>query len=174
MEGKIDTLYKGFNIIKNSGLVLAGIAVFLMMTFIVLDVLLRNVFSASFPGNYEIIQRYLMPLAVFPAIAITYSSGLMPKITMFVEKLPEKVQYIINLFLLFLEMFVMILIFYYSWKYAIQGLQSGVTFPAGGKMYPLYPVLFLVPLGFALLTIELVFNIIREFMKRPFASGTTS
>ncbi|WP_216829671.1 TRAP transporter small permease [Alkalihalobacterium elongatum] len=173
MEGKIDALYKGFNVIKNGGLILAGIAVFLMMGFIVVDVLLRNVFSASLSGSYEIIQRYLMPLAVFPAIAITYSSGLMPKITMFVEKLSGKVQYIINLFLLFLEIFVMILIFYYSWRYAIQGLQAGVTFPAGGKMYPLYPVLFLVPLGFALLTIELVFNIIKELMKKPFSSRTT-
>ncbi|OLO36370.1 hypothetical protein BTR23_15995 [Alkalihalophilus pseudofirmus] len=173
MEGKIDTLYKGFTKIKNGGLVLAGVAVFLMMAFIVVDVTLRNLFNASISGNYEIIQRYLMPLAVFPAIAITYSSGLMPKITMFVEKLSEKAQYIINMLLLFLEIFVMILIFYYSWKYAVQGLQAGVTFPAGGKMYPLYPVLFLVPIGFALLMIELVFNIIKEFMKNPFSSKTT-
>lgn len=155
-----------FSIIKKGSLVVSGIAVFLMMIFIVAEVILRNIFSMSISGNYEILENYLMPLAVFPVIAITYSSGLMPKITMLVDKFTGKAQYIINLFLLLLELLVMGLIFYLTLDYAIQGLHDGAAFPAGGKMYPLYPVYFLVPLGFGLFIIEIIFNIIYEIKQR--------
>lgn len=165
MEGNSAILTKSFNRLKVGGLAVSGIAVLIIMGIIVVDVTLRNLFNSSISGNYEIIQKYFMPLAIFPAMALTYSSGLMPRLGMFVEKLSAKSQNVIHVILTFIDLFVMVLVTVYTWNYAMQALAEKLTFPAGGGMYPLYPILFLVPIGFAMLGIEIIYKIIEALKK---------
>lgn len=165
MAEKPSSTYRVFSVVKKSSLLISGIAVFLMMLFISAEVILRNVFSTSISGNYEITESYFMPLIVFPVIAITYSSGLMPKINMVVNKFPGKIQSLINLLLLLLEILAMFLIVFLTWSYAVDATKDGIGFSAGSIMYPLYPVFYLVPLGFALLIIELLFDFITVFKR---------
>lgn len=158
MDGGLLKVKNGFNYIKTSGLVLSAVGIVVIMVIIAIDVFLRNVLNSSISGNYELIQKYLMPLAVFPAMAITYSSGIMPRLDMIVEKLSLKIQNGIHMIISLIDFLIMVLLTFYTWNYAMQALEAKVTFPAGGAMYPLYPILFIVPIGFVLLAIEILLN----------------
>ncbi|OLO36964.1 hypothetical protein BTR23_14555 [Alkalihalophilus pseudofirmus] len=160
-------LMKTYNIysrIKFIGLIISGIFLFGMMVFIVLDVLSRNFLSRSIPGNYEIVRYYFMPLALFPGVAYAYGTGIFPRITMIVSKLSKKIQKFIVIVLLIVELILFSLIAYFGLQYGLHGIEEGLAFPAGGKMYPLYPFIFLVPIGFAMLIIEIIFLIIKNLL----------
>lgn len=157
--------YKIFSIIKLIGLLISGISLFLMMLFIVGDVLSRNFLSKSIPGNYEVVGNYFMPLAVFPGLAFTYGTGIFPRITMVVSKFSRRLQKVIVILLLLFEGILFFLLAYYGLQYALEGLKEGFSFPAGGKLYPLYPFIFLVPIGFGLLIIEILFLLIKNIMQ---------
>ncbi|WP_216831158.1 TRAP transporter small permease [Alkalihalobacterium elongatum] len=154
--------YVIYSRIKFIGLIISGICLFLMMVFIVADVLSRNILSKSIPGNYEIVRYYFMPLALFPGVAYAYGTGIFPRITMIVSKLSKKIQKLIVILLLFVELVLFSLVFYFGLQYGLSGVEEGLAFPAGGKMYPLYPFIFLVPIGFGMLIIEIIFLIIRN------------
>ena len=165
MDGGLLKFKNGFNYIKTSGLVLSAIGIVIIMLTIAIDVFLRNVFNSSISGNYELIQKYLMPLVVFPAMAITYASGIMPRLGMIVEKFSPKIQYVIHMIISLIDFLIMVLLIYYTWNYAMQALAAKVTFPAGGAMYPLYPILFIVPIGFVLLAIEILLTMMSATKK---------
>lgn len=158
--------YKIFNYIKIFGVVISGIAVLGMVFVISYDVFMRTVFSQSIRGGFEIIQNYFLPLIVFPSIAYVYGSGVLPKMDMLLEKLNMKLKRIIVYVLIALELFVLILIVQFSWEYAISGLEKKSAFPAGGSLYPLYPLFFIIPISFLLIIIENIFVIIRNIERK--------
>ncbi|OLO37862.1 hypothetical protein BTR23_13030 [Alkalihalophilus pseudofirmus] len=156
--------YKVLNTIKIIGLWISGISLFLMMLFIVGDVVSRNFLSRSIPGGYEFVRNYFMPLTLFPALAFAYGTGIFPRITMVVTKFRMVKQRMIVILLLILEGILFFLITYYGLLYAIESSIQGIAFPAGGNLYPIYPLIFLVPICFGLIIIEIVFLIIKNIM----------
>ncbi|MFC0272513.1 TRAP transporter small permease subunit [Metabacillus herbersteinensis] len=160
--------YKVFNYIKLVGIWISGISVLVMMLFIVYDVTARTLFSGSIRGGFEIIQNYLMPLVVFPGLAFAYSSGVLPKMDLILDKVSEKVQKVIIFSMLLVELFVLVLIVQFSWEYAMSSLERKTSFPAAGTLYPLYPLFFLIPAAFAMIVTENVFILIRNILvKEP-------
>ncbi|MGO4888375.1 TRAP transporter small permease subunit [Anaerobacillus sp. MEB173] len=154
-----------FNKVKKIGLYISGISVFLMMFFIVADVFIRNILNSSISGNFEFVKNYFMPMAVFPALAFTFGSGILPRINIYIEKMREQFQRITAITLLLFEMVLFLLLTYYGWQYAVMSMEESLVFSAGGNMYPLYPAIFLVPLGFGLVTIEIVFLLIKNIVQ---------
>lgn len=160
--------YKIFDYIKLLGILISGISVLGMMFFIVYDVTVRTLFSGSIRGGFEIIQNYMMPLVVFPGLAYTYASGVLPKMDLILEKVSEKSQKAMIFLMIILELFVLVLIVQFSWEYAMSGLERKSAFPAAGTLYPLYPLFFLIPIAFAMIVIENIFILIRNIMlKEP-------
>ncbi|WP_156289636.1 TRAP transporter small permease [Oceanobacillus salinisoli] len=155
--------YKIFNKIKIGGLILSGSTIFIMMLFIVADVALRNMLNSSVLGSYEITEYLLMPLAFFPGLAFAYSSGIMPRVEMFVVKLKIGHQRNIFIALLILEMILFLLLTFYGFQYALTGTEEILGFSMKGTIIPYYPILYFVPLGFLLLSIEIFFLIIKNF-----------
>ena len=49
--------YTQFKRITTAGAIISGVAVFVLMLFIVLDVVLRNMGGASIPGGFEIVEN---------------------------------------------------------------------------------------------------------------------
>ena len=137
-----------------------------MMLFISAEVLLRNVFNASIPGNYEIVQNYFMPIVTFPILVYAYSTGILPRVHMVVVKFSEKVQKVVLFILIVIELVLFTLIFIHSLQYSLSAVAQGMSFPASGSLYPLYPVLFLVPFGFGLLIIELLFIFVKNVREK--------
>lgn len=129
--------------------------VLIMMVYITLDVLVRNFSKTSLVGTYEIVQYYIMPISVFLSIPYAYSSGVMPKLVLMVNKIPkvrirENMQLLCNAigFLIYLTLT------YYSLRYAIQSTLDGYAVIVGSSLVPAYHIYYLIPLAFALMSVE--------------------
>jgi TRAP-type C4-dicarboxylate transport system permease small subunit len=156
--------YTVYGRLKLAGALLSGVAIFAMMLWIVADVVSRNFVGGSIPGNFEVAQNYFMPLAVFPALAYVYGSGVLPKMDLLMHRFPQGVQTAVVYLLLLLELVVFSLITYYTWEYALYGMGREEAFPAGGDLYPLWPLFFLVPVGLAMVVIETLFVVARNLL----------
>lgn len=167
MEG-VWRAYKIFNFIKLIGILISGISVLVMMFFIVYDVAVRTLFTSSIRGGFEIIQNYMMPLVVFPGLAYVYASGILPKMDLILDKFSEKIQKVMIFLMILVELFVLVSIVHFSWEYAMSGVERKTAFPAGGTLYTLYPIFFLIPIAFVLIIFENIFILIRNIMvKEP-------
>lgn len=163
---RVEAAYGWWRKVTLVGAMLSGLAVFGLMCFIVADVVSRNFLGGSISGSFEIAQNYFMPLAVFPAMAYVYGTGVLPKMDLLMHRFPVAAQNAVVHLLLLLELVVFAVLTYYTWIFAVDGMDRGVSFPAGGDLYTLWPLFFLVPLGFVMVLVETVFvalhNIGRE------------
>lgn len=157
-------VYKAFGYLKLVGALVSGVAIFAMMLWIVSDVVSRNFLGGSISGSFEIAQNYFMPLSVFPALAYVYGSGVLPKMDLVMHKLPRVAQDAVIYLLLALEVVLFGLLTYYTWEYALFGMERGTSFPAGGELYPLWPLFFLVPVGFAMVLVETLFVLAKNVL----------
>lgn len=151
---------------KMLGVFTGGIAAVLMMLIIVADVFLRNVFNSPISGTYEIVQYYLMPLAIFPAIAYTYSSGILPRISELIEKAPKRFNILTTVIIIIIEFIIFSLLAIYGWKFAMSGVSDRMAIPVGGSLFPLYPIYFLIPIGFGLVVLEILLSAIKPIVSR--------
>lgn len=158
--------YDFFSKVKFIGVVISGLAILTMMLAIVADVASRNLTGASILGVYEITQNYLMILAIFAALPFVYSSGIMPKLELLFERFKGRGRTILINGILVLEILVYAAMAYYSWQFAMTGLGNESGFMAGGKIYPLYPVLFVIPISFLGMTIECIFAILNNLTSK--------
>ncbi len=158
---RLSTAYAAWRRVTLAGALLSGAAIFAMMLFIAADVLRRNLLGGSIPGSFEISQNYLMPLSVFPGLAYVYGSGALPKMDFFTPRL-RAVRRQVVLSLLVLESVLLAVVTVYTWSYATDGMERGVSFPAGGDLYTLWPFFFLVPIGFAMVLVEVLFAMTRN------------
>jgi len=140
------------------GVFVSGLAILGMMLIIVVDVTMRNVFSSPVSGTYEIVQFFLMPLAIFPALAYTYQSGVLPRLIEMVEKLPAGFQKFNRVFITIIEIIIFTLLMVYGFKFAMSGLADQMAIPVSGSLIPVYPVYFLVPLSFASVLLEVLLS----------------
>ena len=145
--------------LKKAGIVVSGTVIIIMMFFILLDVLLRNVTGSSIPGGYNYVEKYFMPFIVFPLLAFVYSSGILPRLDVFVDKFSKTKMVVINLIMRIVDLVLFSLMFYYSLKYMVTGTIQGVAFSAGGALAPLAPSLIITTFGFLILFFEIVLAI---------------
>ncbi|WP_209123446.1 TRAP transporter small permease [Alkalihalobacillus sp. BA299] len=162
----IENAYKYFNYIKVIGVWISGIALFLMMFFIVYDVILRNLAGDSIRGGFEIVKNYFMPLVVFPSLAYIYSSGVLPKMDLLIEKFHNKTKMVFIIGMLVIEIVILVLMTQFTWTYAMTGLEREMAFPAAGALYPLYPLFFLIPIAFGMIVIENVFILLKNIKEK--------
>jgi TRAP-type C4-dicarboxylate transport system permease small subunit len=157
MNTVMERVEKIHHSLKIIGVYTGGIATILMMIVIVSDVFLRNVFNSPVSGAYEVVQFYLMPLAIFPALAYTYSSGILPRLTELIEKAP-RIHNVTTYIILIIELIIFALLTVYGWKFAMAGVSDQMAVPVGGNLLPLYPLYFVVPIGFGLVLLEVVIS----------------
>jgi TRAP-type C4-dicarboxylate transport system permease small subunit len=158
--------YRVFGWLKLAGAIVSGVAIFGMMLFIVYDVVGRNLLGGSIRGGFEIVQNYFMPLSIFPALGYVYASGILPKMDMVMDRVPQKLQSATVYVLLLAELVIFSLLFYFTWDYATAGMDRGMSFPAAGTLYQLWPLLFLVPFGVALIVVETLFALAHNLLNR--------
>lgn len=127
-----------------------------MMFFITADVLLRNLFDYSIPGGYNYVEKYFMPFIVFPALAYVYSSGVLPRLDVLVDKFSKGKQQTLNFIMRIIDLVLYGLMFYYSLKYMVANTIQGTAFSVGGSLAPLAPSLIIATIGFLLLVVEII------------------
>lgn len=162
----LDRIVKIHHSLKLIGLYTSGVATIFMMLIIVADVFLRNVFNSPISGTYEIVQYYLMPFAIFPALAYTYSSGILPRLGELMEKAPQLLQNVATYMIVVIEMIIFALLAIYGGEFAKVAWQEKMSIPVSGNLLMHYPVYLLVPLGFGLLFFEVILSTILKMVKR--------
>lgn len=141
-----------------SGIALAG-----LMILITAGVFTRYVLSFSIPTAYEIVENYLMPISVFVALGYAYSSGIFPRVDAFTEKIKSaKTKKIVDSIIIFVELLIFIVITYYLLQLTIHSIDTGMGFKTNGINFPLYPIHFLITIGFIWKTLMVFNNLIRK------------
>ncbi|HHW37395.1 MAG TPA: TRAP transporter small permease [Bacillales bacterium] len=158
--------YKNFSYVKIIGVWISGISLIGMMFLITYDVFARNVLNNSINGGFEIVQNYFMPIVIFPALAFAYSSGVLPKMDLLLDKLNNNVKKVVIMGMLLLEIFILVLLTDFTWAYAMDGFARKMSFPAAGTLYPVFPLFFFIPVAFVLIIVENVFILVRNFMEK--------
>ncbi|MDE5412120.1 TRAP transporter small permease [Alkalihalobacterium chitinilyticum] len=164
MSGVFEKIVNINERLKLIGVYTGGIAVVIMMFLIVADVFMRNIFTSPISGTYEIVQFFLMPMAIFPALAYTYSSGVLPRLGELVEKAPQSFQKISKWLIIIIEVVIFTLLTIYGWKFAMAGVGDQMAVAVGGKLTPVYPVYFLIPIGFGLIVLEVLLSAIKPLI----------
>ncbi|MTD30983.1 TRAP transporter small permease [Planomicrobium sp. YIM 101495] len=157
------TIEKISSIFRNVGKYISGIAILLMMLVIVADVFMRNIFGNPISGTYEIVQFFLMPIAVFPALGYVYWVGVLPRLSEIVAKAPKGFRNVNRLMILVIDLIVFVMLTYYSVLFAVSGFQNKMAIPVAGELISVWPIYFFVPLGFFFVVLE----VLLRFFNKP-------
>jgi TRAP-type C4-dicarboxylate transport system permease small subunit len=144
--------------------VLSGIALVLMMGLVFANVALRAVWKPIL-GTYEF-TGFLAAITITFALAHCASKKGHIAITIFADRLPPRVQAILNLFIAILGTALYAVISWQCVKYAINLYQIGEVSPATAT--PFYPFVIAVAFGLFMLALILlndVFQSIGEILK---------
>lgn len=160
----VDKLYGIHSKIKNCMLALGGAGVFIMMIYITVDVLVRNLSSTALVGTFEIVSNYIMPLTILPSMCLALASGVMPRIVAMTNRLPHKAQRVNVIILPILEMAAYILMFLFSTKYAISATQDRLSFVAGTTALPVWFMYYLPPLAYVMMTVESLLVLLKNLL----------
>ena len=121
------------------------------------DVSLRYCFGLPIKGSVELVEQ-MMVVVVFLAVAYTASQKGHVAIELLVSRFPQRVQAVIDFFTYLLCLGLVSLII---WRSAVRAyyvmLHHYVTWVLG---VPIYPFVFLISLGCALLAIVLLANLL--------------
>ena len=163
MEKTLDTIYKVIRRLDTVLLYLGAIGVYLIMfTTIIVVTGRRTAMGEMIPGYVEIVSNYLMPLIVFVALGLVYRSGIMPRLDVTVFKAPGTRRWL-NFINLMIELAAWGLVTYYGGLYAVRQTADLVRIHAGIYLIPSYPIYWFVPVGCAMLCLEIGIKIWRNF-----------
>ena len=143
--------------------IVSALSLAAMVIFTSTDIVLRNFTGSSIPGSYEYVQRYLMPLLVFPALAHAYESNILPSTTLLTDRMTPRTRQVLFVLFRLIDIAIFALIAWFGLLYALDATSREAAFLAGGQMVPLYPVLYVVPAGAGLLVLELVLSSGQDF-----------
>ncbi|MFA1820864.1 TRAP transporter small permease [Virgibacillus oceani] len=148
--------------IQEIGKNISGLAILSMMIIIVLDVVMRNIFQISIPGSYVIIENFLMPIAIFPALGYVYMVHILPRLSEFIERRSRRFERFNRFLLLGIDIIVFGLLTYYTFLFFLDGYNNQIAIPVATNFIPLWPIYFLIPLGYFLVLQEVILQLIQE------------
>lgn len=156
-------MQKVINRINVVSVIISGIALAGLMILITAGVFTRYILNFSIPTAYEIVENYLMPIGVFVALGYAYSSGIFPRVDAFTEKIKSaKTKKIIDCLVIAVELIIFIFITYYLLHLTFNSIKTGMGFKTNGINFPLYPIHFLIMLGFVWKCFLIVVNLIQK------------
>lgn len=139
--------------------------VFIMMLLIVVDVSSRFLANRPLPGTIEF-TRVFMAAVVFLGLAHTEECRAHIRAQVFVSRLPEKLQIVMDIFVWFVGLSLFVIIAWQGWDIFIESWQSREFYP-GIISVPIYPARLLVVLGSILLCFQFIFNIAQRLLGHP-------
>ena len=129
----------------------------MMMFLVAVDVTLRYCFSSPIAGSVELVEL-MMVVVVFLAVAYTASRKGHVAIELIVSRFPKRVQAIIDIFTYFLSLGLVALII---WRSVVRANYVWLESHTSAVLsIPIYPFVFIIALGCALLAVVLLANFI--------------
>jgi TRAP-type mannitol/chloroaromatic compound transport system permease small subunit len=141
----------------------AGSALVLMMLITVASVFGRYVLQMDLvPGGYNVIERVLFPLVIFWALPIAHREGIFPRFEMIAANLSRVKRHALAAFVGLVEFAVYAVVLHYVWQFAWRAVQSNRTMQIGIDVYPVWPIILMIPFALALMMLEMVRLIWRD------------
>ena len=161
---RLDHVYRYWQKLKNLFLFISGVGIFGMALYITVDVVWRKFAPTALVGTYEIVQYYLMPTIILLSMCYAFSSGVMPRIVAFVNKLPPKGQRVMGIVLPILDLVFCITMGVLSTEYAVQATHDKLTFICGVNTLPVWQMYYLASLAYIMMCIENIFVLVRNIL----------
>lgn len=169
MQGKIPKIEKGVvePLEEKLGLA-AGICICIVVLLMVVDVLGRYVFHTTILiGIYSINEYFLFPLIIFLGLGVGYRSGIFPRLTFIEERAPAKQKWLMQIVCLAIELILFASVAIYELHYTICMVGERLVVSVGPYLWPIYPVMCIMTLGFCILTIEIALKLRRVVISKP-------
>lgn len=136
----------------------AGSCLMLVMLLTMASVFGRYVLHMDLiPGAYNIVERVLFPLLVFWALPLAHRDGMFPKLTPVTDPLlGPRGRAAVALFVGLVEIAVYAVVFWFVLRFVTRGVSGGRTFQIGADVWPMWPVIVMMPLAFGLMLVEML------------------
>lgn len=157
--------------IRRVSMAIAVVAVLGLMLHTLANVVLRTFFGAPLQGTIEYVGGWYMPVIVLVALVIAQQQGEHLEATIVWDKAPPGVKAEWQ-YLSYLIVFAIAILFaWFGYDQAARNRSIGLTAGASGVV--VWPVTYLVPLGFLLLGFQVVLDAV-GFRRRQQSSGAPS
>jgi TRAP-type C4-dicarboxylate transport system permease small subunit len=142
-------------------LVYIGIlALFLMMCLTTVDAIWRYAFNSPITGAYEVTEKYLMLMAVFLGMSLTYRGGGMIRVAILMDRLPKKVKVPINHLAQLFSISYCAIFIVGTVQYAVRLFHQGTSL--GSILWlPLWIGAMVIPVGLLLMAFFMLFDLPR-------------
>ncbi|PIC64906.1 hypothetical protein CSV79_04610 [Sporosarcina sp. P13] len=133
----------------------SAITIFIMMMWIVMDVVLRSVFNSPITGTIEITGEYLLLIIVYLSISYAYKEGSHVSVDFIVEKFPKPIRSVLKVITNLLAIATFSLLGYANYQKGLDYFANDVR-TTSLLQYPLAPALIIISIGVFLLVINLL------------------
>lgn len=134
---------------------ISAITIFIMMMWIVVDVVLRSVFNAPIAGTIEITGEYLLVIIVYLSISHTYKEGGHVSVELFKDKLSKRAKKIVRVFTNLIAIVAFVVLGIANFSKGLLYFSTNIR-TTSLLNYPLAPALMIITLGVFLLVINLL------------------
>lgn len=158
----MDLVNKWMDKISNFFAYISAAILFIMMTWICLDVILRSFFHSPITGTLELMGDYVLPLIIFFAIGYTQKHKEHVNVDLLIGRFPKGVQKVLGLITNSAALFIFILLGILNFK---QGLEAFANDSRSSSLlgYQLAPAIILVSIGILLFSLRLLVDTINLF-----------
>ena len=154
-------LYKIFEVISKVFAAISFIGVFIGVIFVVVDVILRKLFSSPIAGDYEITQLWLSVI-VFASLAFVQTKKGHVGVTMVIKALPQKIALAVFGVATLVGAFISGICAYSCYELAGRALARNTV--TNMIFIPMFPFEYFEGICMALLCIVMVLDAILTFM----------
>lgn len=134
----------------------AGLCLLAMIVITVISVIGRYVLQQDIlPGAYNLIERVCFPLIVFWAVPLAHRQGTFPRFDMVVNALPMRLRRNVLVAVLLVEFAIYAFVMWYVLRFTWQSIEADRTMQIGTDFWPVWPILVMMPLAFALMMLEM-------------------
>ena len=134
----------------------AGLCLLAMVVITVISVVGRYVLQQDvLPGAYNLIERVCFPLIVFWAVPLAHREGTFPRFDMVVNALPTRLRKHVLVGVLVVEFIIYSVIMWYVLRFTWSSIEGDRTMQIGTDFWPVWPILVMMPLAFALMMLEM-------------------
>ena len=148
----------------------AGTCLLAMMLITVLSVFGRYVIHVDLvPGGYNIIERIIFPLIVFWALPLAHREGIFPSFELLSESLGPRSRAVLAVFVLVVEIAIYATLLWFVSDFVWKAVTTGRTMQIGVQVYPMWPIVVMIPLALGLMLVEMVRLVVRDvgFVLKP-------
>lgn len=142
---------------------LAAAAMFMIMTVVFCDTILRYAFNSPLSWAYDLISLYLVAGVFFFSLAGTYTAGAHVNVDILQNKMPPRVIDMTEVVTAMVGLVVFVLIAETGARRAVNAFVSDDVL-SGAIGWPTWPALALVPLGCGLLALRLALVLIGRML----------